>query len=119
MWTVHRFTEEKDPMEMMFVETGKPDHNMRAYELQFIENFQDYKNYFNNFILLKLDNTGEYDLEWIKKSLKDEGFSDDNILTAALFENKQSKFKCDIVGEYYEGIMQFYFEKDVVNTLTN
>jgi len=113
MWIVHRFTEVDDPLEMMFVEVGKPDHNYKAYELDFLDRFQGYKEYFNNFIILKADNTGAFDYEWIKNALIEQGFGNNNILTAALFEKNNSDFKCDLVGEYYDGKMSFYFEKNV------
>ncbi len=37
-----------------------------------------------------------------------------NIVTVALFENEHSKFKCDVVGEYYDSKVQeleFYYER--------
>jgi len=49
--------------------------------------------------------------KWIKEELVKVGFKEEDVITVALLETKDSIFKSDIVAQYVEGIPEFYWEE--------
>ena len=115
MHTAHKFSSDGNPIEMFFVETPKKGENFRSYEAVFLDQFARYNEYFNNFILVKYDNNqvdeDASDYSWIKQIILEQGVAEKNILTAAVFENKDAKLKTDVNALTYTGESKFWFEK--------
>jgi hypothetical protein len=56
---------------------------------------------YSKFILCEAGVISGRNYLWLVEDLKELGVPSENILTVALLENTESKFKCDLVGEYY------------------
>ena len=58
-------------------------------------------NCYTKFILCEAGVISGRNYLWLVDDLQRLGVPRENILTVALLENTESKFKCDLVGEYY------------------
>lgn len=49
--------------------------------------------------------------KWIKEEFIKAGFKEEDIITVALLESKDSVFKCDLVGQHVDDMPEFYWEE--------
>ena len=57
---------------------------------------------YSKFILAEAGVISGRNYIWLVDTLQELGVAREDILTVALYENSHSKFKCDLVGEYYD-----------------
>lgn len=109
---IHALSIDGDKLEMFPLEVPYPGENYRGYELNFIINFKEHAEHFQNFILTEAAVITGNNYSWITDCMfRDFGIGPERILTTALYEHEDSIYKCDVVGEKYDGEVEFYWER--------
>jgi hypothetical protein len=113
MQTIHELSYEHVPLDMFNVEVPYPGFNNMSYREKFRSDFQHIFKDYKTFILMEAGVITGNNYDWIinTEMIKNFNIKPDNILSVALCEHIDSNFKCDIVGEKYNGDLTFYFEK--------
>lgn len=106
------FLSTDEPLDMLSLDVPYPGENYRGYEIKFLNDFKEYREIYNNFILVEAAVISGNNYTWIVNAMKEFfDINNNNILTTALYQQKDSKYKCDIVGEIFDDKMiQFAWE---------
>jgi len=111
----HALSFEGEIADIMPIDVPYPDEDYLLYKdkaINDIRNFFKYNNTrYKNYILVEAGIIRGGNYTWLTKLLT--SLLSGRIITTALYENTGSKFKSDIVGDYYDDTTQdltFYFE---------
>ncbi len=102
-WMIHEFSKDGEHVEMIGVEVPYPDQSWKGYELNFMIQFKEYPDHYKNFVLVEAGVITGNNYTWLTNCMfKDFDITPDRILTTALYQNKNSIFRCDCVGEEFD-----------------
>ncbi len=111
MHVAHHLSKDGEMLNIIPVEVPFPDEDSEPYRRTFVKRttyeFYPYK----TVILVEAGVITGGNYRFMVDHIIGLGF---NIVTVALFENKNSQFNCDVVGEYYDSNVQeleFYYER--------
>lgn len=111
----HFLSQDGEYVEFVSIDVPFPDEESLPFRLDFKRVINEVK-HFEFFILVEagIITGGNYTF-MVDYMVNVMGIPRENILTVALFENKMSKFKCDVVGAHYvwtdSDPLEFYWEK--------
>lgn len=110
MHVAHHLSCDGEMLNMIPVDVAYPDEDNSKYWKKFTAQITKLLPY-KNVILVEAGVITGKNYRYMTEELNLAGY---NPITIALFENKHSEFKCDIVGEYYdseEQELEFYYEE--------
>jgi len=118
MWLRHHLSNGGEICEGFGIDVPYPDEVWnKRYMDEMYEMFKLNASYFQYksliFVEARVIRGGNYDfiIDWVRKRLEHKK----KLITLTLFENKNSKFKSDFVGEYYNDELEdltFWWEKE-------
>jgi len=109
MYLAHQLSVEGEMINMIPVDVPYPDEDKTPYQDKFIKLIPELKGYYKIILVEAGVITGK-NYAFMVDQLNMAGY---NPITVALYENKHSTFKCDVVGQYYdsqERELEFYYE---------
>lgn len=117
MYIAHELSKDGEMCDILPIHIPYPDESSNRYIEKAKRDIDDWYNFsetsYDNCLLVESGVIKGSTYTWLTNVLKEK--TNANIVTAALFENINSKFKSDIVSEYYDAESQdltFYFEKE-------
>ena len=112
MHLAHHLSNEGEMCDIITLDVPYPDQDMLPYFLKAKSDLHRLPRTYENYLFVEAAIIRGSNYSWISNLYKDR--VPGKIITVALFENKESKFKSDIVGEYYDDATQdltFYYER--------
>jgi len=91
------------------VQVSFPDEDIQEYKEVFEANFAKWRNQWSNFLVLEAGVIKGNTFTWVAEVMKGTDFK-----TVALYQAKESKYQCDLVGHCYESSeseLEFWWEK--------
>ena len=110
MHMAHFMSANGEMMNLIPVDVAYPDEDSSPYREAFTQLIPTLKDY-HNIILVEAGVITGKNYAFMVKELEDAGY---NPITVALYENKHSIHKCNVVGEYYDAELkelEFYYEE--------
>jgi hypothetical protein len=114
MHMAHKLSKDGEMCDLMMVDVPFPDQQADWFMSQLRRTLTMSAKTYDNYVLAEAGIIRGGNYTWICDLMKDYIPSDSRIITTALFENVHSKFKSDVVGEYYDDKTQdltFYYEE--------
>ena len=111
MHIAHHLSEDGEMLDMVSVDVPYPDQDRDYYELKFKRESLGLPAFYSTVILVEAAVLSGNNYTWIKQRLLDRGYQEKDIITVALLEMNNSKFKCDYVGAYSDTMPEFYYER--------
>ena len=116
MRVAHDLSQDGEMLDILPIDVPYPDEDAKPFQAKAYENLLTYFKYsgveYKNYLLVEAGIIRGGNYGWLVELLSSTVTG--NIITTAMFENIYSKFKSDIVMEYYNDPTQdltFYFEK--------
>lgn len=114
MHMAHRLSKDGEMCDLMMVDVPFPDQTKDYFEILLHRTLINMPKRYDNYVLAEAGIIRGGNYTWICELMNDYISSNSRIITTALFENVHSKFKSDVVGEYYDDKTQdltFYYEE--------
>jgi len=99
------------------VDVPYPGEHYEPYRATFRNKSETYSILYDKVVICEAAVLSGRNYTWIQEILYDRGFEKDDIISVALFEHKDSVFKCDYVGEHCDYMPDFHWETYNVNWL--
>lgn len=114
MHMAHKLSKDGEMCDLMMVDVPFPDQDQDYFKLVFRRSLINAPKIYENYVLAEAGIIRGGNYTWITELMRDYIPTSSRIITTALFENIHSKFKSNIVGEYYDDKTQdltFYYEE--------
>lgn len=114
MHIAHHLSHNKEMCDILMIDVPYPDEPQEMYGLTAKRKISGIIKNYQNYLLVEAGVIRGGNYTWLAQMFKEQ-WPYTNLVTVALFENTGSKFKSDIVGEYYDDGTQdltFYYERE-------
>lgn len=117
MHVAHNLSKDGEMCDILPIHVAYPDETINKYvdkaNLDLHHHFEFSDTFYTNYVLVEAGVIRGGTYTWLTNLLKKKVVG--KIITTTLYENVGSRFKSDVVGEYYDDATQdltFYFEKE-------
>lgn len=112
MHVAHALSKDREMLSIIPVEVPYPKEDPFKYEIAFIDLMTALPSNITQVVLVEAAVISGKNYTWMCEILK---ALNKRIITVAQYESASSQFHCDVVGRYYHGMVEFYFERDNKN----